>query len=161
VSAQSAASILRRPRWLRITGYSATALLVCLTALGIYWSRMPDVFWVNQSISNERVLVGYATVDTLTRVAATLLDKPGGYLNNDRMPPGVWLDNTPNWELGVLQQVRDLARVIRNDYSRSQSQSREDDDVSVADQAFFLDTNSWILPASESAYRDAIDGFLR
>jgi hypothetical protein len=161
VSAQTAASILRRPRWLRITGYSAIALLVFLAALGIYWSRMPDVFWVNQSISDERTLVGYATVDSLTRVAAALLDKPGGYLNNDRMPPGVWLDNTPNWELGVLQQVRDLARVIRNDYSRSQSQSREDDDVSEAEQAFFIDSNSWILPASEAAYQDAIDGFLR
>jgi hypothetical protein len=72
----------------------------------------------------------------------------------------VWLDNTPNWELGVLQQVRDLARIIRNDYSRSQSQSREDDDVSEAEQAFFIDSNSWLLPASESAYRDAIEGFI-
>jgi hypothetical protein len=160
VSEQTAASILRRPRWLRVTAYSITALLLVLVLLGIYWSRAPDVFWVNQGIKNDRVLVGYATVDTLTRVASTLLDKPGGYLNNDRMPPGVWLDNTPNWELGVLQQVRDLARIIRNDYSRSQSQSREDDDVSKAEQAFFIDSNSWLLPASESAYRDAIEGFI-
>ncbi|MDH4125002.1 MAG: DUF2333 family protein [Gammaproteobacteria bacterium] len=161
MSEATAASILRRPRWLRIAGIGIAALLLVLAALGIYWSRMPDVFWVNQGIENDRVRVGYATVDTLTRVAATLLEKPGGYLNNDRLPPGVWLDNTPNWEIGVLQQVRDLARVIRNDYSRSQSQSREDEDVSEAEQAFFIDSNSWILPASESAYRDAIRGFTR
>ncbi len=129
--------------------------------LGIYWSRMPDVFWVNQSSKDERIVVGYATTDTLIRVATTMLDKPGGYLNNDRMPPGVWLDNTPNWEIGVLQQLRDLARVIRNDYSRSQSQSREDEDVRDAEQSFFIDANSWLFPASESAYRDAIDGFVR
>ena len=89
-----------------------------------------------------------------------LLDKPGGYLSNDRMPPSVLLDNMPNWELGVLQQVRDLARVIRNDYSRSQSQSKEDEDVRDAEPAFFIDSNSWLLPASESDYRDAIDGFV-
>lgn len=161
MSEANAASILRRPRWLRMTGFSAAALLLVFSGLGIYWSRMPEVFWVNQNIDDERSLVGYATVDTLTRVAATLLDKPGGYLNNDRLPPGVWLDNMPNWELGVLQQVRDLARVIRNDYSRSQSQSREDEDVSEAEQAFFIDSNSWILPSSESAYSDAIEGFVR
>jgi hypothetical protein len=71
----------------------------------------------------------------------------------------VFLDNTPNWEIGVLQQVRDLARVIRNDYSRSQSQSIEDEDIREAEQAFFIDSESWILPASESEYRDAIEGF--
>jgi len=161
VSTQTAASILRRPRWLRMIGAALVALLLLYTILGIYWSRSPDVFWVNQSVSNERIVVGYATTDTLIRVAATMLDKPGGYLSNDRMPPGVWLDNTPNWEFGVLQQVRDLARVIRNDYSRSQSQSREDVDVRDAEQAFFIDNNSWLFPASESAYRDAIDGFSR
>lgn len=161
MSTQTAASILRRPRWLRMIGAALVALLLLYTILGIYWSRSPDVFWVNQSVSNERIVVGYATTDTLIRVAATMLDKPGGYLSNDRMPPGVWLDNTPNWEFGVLQQVRDLARVIRNDYSRSQSQSREDVDVRDAEQAFFIDNNSWLFPASESAYRDAIDGFSR
>jgi hypothetical protein len=155
----SAASILRRPRWLRVTGIGVAALGVLYVVLGIVWSRMPDVFWINQSISNDRIVLGYATTDTLIRVATTMLDKPGGFLNNDRLPPGVFLDNTPNWEVGVLQQVRDLATVIREDFSRSQSQSREDDDVKDAEQSFYIDSNSWILPTSESAYRDAIEGF--
>jgi hypothetical protein len=58
-----------------------------------------------------------------------------------------------------LQQVRDLARVIRNDYSRSQSQSKENEDVAAAEPRFFFDNDSWILPATESEYRDAIKGF--
>ena len=70
------------------------------------------------------------------------------------------LDNIPNWEYGVLQQVRDLARVIRNDYSRSQSQSKEDPAVAAAEPRFFFDNDSWILPATESEYRDAIEGFI-
>ena len=92
-------------------------------------------------------------------VMGTLLDKPGGFTHNDIFPPGLWLDNIPSWEYGALVQVRDLARVIRNDYTRSQSQSAEDPDIAVAEPKFFFDNNSWILPASESEYRDAIRGF--
>jgi len=159
VKEKSAASILKRPRWVKISGYIVATLVVVYSLLGIYWSRSPDIFWVNHSIDDNRVVVGYATTDTLIRVADTMLEKPGGFLNNDRFPPGVFLDNTPNWEVGVLQQVRDLATVIREDFSRSQSQSREDDDVKDAEQAFYIDSNSWILPTSESEYRDAIEGF--
>jgi len=159
VSEKTAAKILSKPRWTRVTAWVVAAIAVFFTILGIYWSRPPAIFWVNHTINDDRVVVGYSTTDTLIRVAETMLDKPGGYLSNDRMPPTVFLDNVPNWELGVLQQVRDLARVLRNDYSRSQSQSKEDPDVRDAEQAFFIDNNSWIFPASESEYRDAIEGF--
>ena len=158
---KTAAAILKRPRWTRIALWSTGVVAVVFLILMIYWSRTPDVFWVNRSYDGDRAVVGYATTDTLIRVAETLLDKPGGYLSNDRMPPSVFLDNIPNWEYGTLVQVRDLARAIRNDYSRSQSQSREDEDIAVAEPKFFFDNNSWILPRTESEYRDAIDGFVR
>ena len=161
VKDKSAAKILSKPRWTRVTAWVIVALLLVFSFIGIYWSRMPGIFWVNHTIDNERVVVGYSTADTLIRVAETMLDKPGGYLTNDRMPPSVFLDNTPNWELGVLQQVRDMARIIRNDYSRSQSQSKEDPDIRDGEQAFFIDNNSWIFPAAESEYRHAIEGFTR
>jgi len=159
VNRQSASSILSRPTWLKFAGIVLAALLLLGTAISIYWSREPAVFWVNSTVEADRVVIGYATTDTLIRVAETLLDQPGGYLSNDRMPPSVFLDNIPNWEFGVLQQIRDLARVIRNDYSRSQSQSIEDPDVSTAEPRFFFDNNSWILPRTEAEYRDAIEGF--
>ena len=146
-------------RWTRVAAWSLGILLFINIAIGIYWSRMPDALWVNHSINDERVVVGYSTTDTLIRVAETLLDKPGGYLTNDRMPPSVFLDNIPNWEYGVLQQIRDLARVIRNDHSRSQSQSKENADIAAAEPRFFFDRDSWILPPTESEYRDAIAGF--
>ncbi len=161
MTGETAATILKKRRWPLWTAYGVGSVLLIFSIIGIYWSRSPDIFWVNQSVNDEQVVIGYATTDTLIRVAETLLDKPGGYLHNDRMPPSVFLDNMPNFEVGVLQQVRDLARVIRNDYSRSQSQSKEDEDVRDAEQAFFIDANSWIFPASESEYRDAIEGFAR
>ena len=159
VSEKSAASLLARPPWVKIGSYVLGTILLVFIVLSIYWSRTPDVFWVNRTIDEGRTVVGYSTTDTLIRVSETLLEKPGGYLSNDRMPPSVFLDNIPNWEYGVLQQVRDLARVIRNDYSRSQSQSIEDEDISLAEPKFFFDNNSWILPRSESEYQDAIAGF--
>src|SRR5210317_1717331 len=158
---KTADDMLGRPLWQKITGVVLAILVVINLGLSWYWSRMPDVFWVDESPTGSNPVIGYATTDTLIRVAETLLDKPGGYLSNDLMPPGVFLDNTPNWELGVLQQVRDLARVTRNDYSRSQSQSKEDPDVRDGEQAFFIDNTSWVFPKAESEYRDAMDGFRR
>ena len=148
-----------KPLWVRIAAYSGAVLLVFMFGLGWYWSRTPDVFWVNQKTDGDRVVTGYATTDTLMRVASTMLDKPGGYLSNDVMPPSVFLDNIPNWEVGVLQQVRDLARVMRNDYSRSQSQSSEDPDLADAEPRFFIDHEKWMFPRAETEYRNAINGF--
>lgn len=153
------AAASKRPLWVRISMITLGVILVTIVGLGWYWSRTPDIFWVNEKIDGERTVIGYATTDTLIRVAESLLDKPGGYLSNDIAPPGLYLDNMPNWEFGVLQQVRDLARVARNDYSRSQSQSREDEDLAVAEPQFFFEHDSWILPRTETEYRKAIEGF--
>ena len=133
----------------------AVLLLVSLV-VGWYWSREPATFWVNETSEQRPEAVGFATVDTLIRTVTWLLDKPGGYLSNDVMPPSVWLDNMPNFEFGVLVQSRDLARVLRNDYSRSQSQSTEDPDLAIAEPSLNFSNDSWIFPPSESRYRDAV-----
>ena len=142
---------------IKVAAWVAGVVAILIIALGIYWSRQPSVFWVNQSVEDERTVVGYATTDTLIRVAETLLDKPGGYLTNDKLPPGLYLDNIPNWEKGVLNQVKDLSRVIRNDYSRSQSQSREDENVVFATEKFFSESNSWFFPPTEKRFREGIE----
>jgi len=86
-------------------------------------------------------------------VVDTMLHKRGGYLSNDIMPPGVFMDNMPNWEFGVLVQVRDLAKAMRNEFSRSQTQSTEDKDLQLADPLFSFSNDRWILPSAESQYR--------
>src|SRR5690606_34721728 len=150
-----------RNRWW-IAGGGAAVILLFGLALAWYWSREPDVFWVNESASAERpAAIGSSTVDTLIRTIAWMLEKPGGYLSNDVAPPGVWLDNMPNFEFGVLIQSRDLARVLRNDYSRSQSQSTEDLDLAVAEPALNFSSDSWIFPTTESKYREAIGALSR
>ncbi len=101
------------------------------------------------------MVTGYTTTSTLIETVNVLLDKRGGYMSNDIMPPWVFLDNVPNWEFGVLTQVRDLGRAMRNDFSRSQTQSTEDLDLSEADQLFHYSNQRWFPPDTEGRYRKA------
>jgi hypothetical protein len=147
-------------------GVLAVYLIVCI-ALAWWWNFQPPTFDVHEhaaaraSAQGHELVTGYTTTVTTIRVAETLLEKRGGYLSNDLFPPGVWLDNVPNWEFGVLTQVRDVARAYRIDFSRSQSQSSEDPDLSIAEGKFFFDSESWALPPSESEYREGIRLFRR
>ena len=137
-------------------------LVLVSWVVGWYWSQEPAPFAVQQHTqaaaqqAQRQLVIGYTTVETLKQVARTLLDKPGGYLSNDIAPPGLWLDNMPNWEYGALVQVRDLARALRKDFARSQSQSTEDPDLAKAEPLFNFDNKSWALPPSEGEYRQGI-----
>ena len=134
-------------------------LVACLVA-GWWWDEEPPLFDVRASAAlfaeqaNREIVTGHTTTATLMRVAETLLNKRGGYLSNDLFPPGVWMDNLPHWEFGVITQVRDAARAYRIDFARSQSQSAEDPDLAVAEGKFFFDNSSWAFPQTESEYRD-------
>ena len=135
--------------------------------LGWYWSQEPDLFPVQQNAQlaaekeGKQMVPGFTTVETLKTVAGTLLSKSGGYLSNDRFPPGIFLDNIPSWEYGVLVQVRDLTRALRKDFARSQSQSAEDADLAKAEPRFNFDNKSWMLPSSESEYQEGINSLSR
>jgi hypothetical protein len=162
MNAATANSMLkRRSGWTRPALIALLVLLLIIVVLGIYWSRAPKTFWVNEFVDDNRRVVGYSTADTLIRVASTLLDKPGGYLTNDVMPPGLYLDNMPNWEQGVLTQVQDLSRILRNDYSRSQSQSKEDPDLVIAQEKFFSESDSWLFPPTERRFGEGIEAVTR
>ncbi|MEM9100878.1 MAG: DUF2333 family protein [Pseudomonadota bacterium] len=132
--------------------------------IAIFWSIEPDVFDVRTEQAyrvkeNEQTLVvGYTTINTLIRIADELLTKSGGFISNDVVPPGVFMDNMPGWELGVLTQVRDMARVLRKDMSRSQSQSVEQDDLKEVQPKFNIDRNKWMFPSAENEYREGIEG---
>ena len=141
--------------------------LLVTGAMGWYWSEEPALFPVQQNAQiaaekdGKQMVVGFTTVETLKTVVGTLLNKPGGYISNDRFPPGLWMDNMPSWEYGVLVQVRDLTRALRKDFARSQSQSAEDADLAKAEPRFNFDNKSWVLPSSESEYQEGINSLNR
>src|SRR5690606_33228057 len=142
----------------KLIGGLLVALLLILLIVGWYWSREPGLEPLAPPPSVEAPqVIGSTTARTVHGLMTTLLDKPGGFLSNDIMPPGVWLDNMPSWEFGVLVQVRDMTRALRRDMARSQSQSAEDPSLAIAEPLFNFDNNSWALPASESEYRRGMD----
>jgi len=148
-------------RKLQLTLLALALWLVVSLGLGIWWSVEPDRFDVTertrlQQVDNNEPVTGSYTVSTLIALGDTLLDKPGGYLSNDRLPPGIWLDNMPAWEFGVLVQMRDMGRSLRKSMSRSQSQSTEDPALAKAEPLLHFNNNSWILPSTEGEYSKAL-----
>lgn len=144
-------------------------VVLCVAALMWWWDSEPTLFdpvATTQAQLQELkrpMSIGATTTATLITSVHTLLDKRGGYLSNDKLPPGVFMDNVPNWEFGSLTASRDLVRALRNDFSRSQTQSTEDKDLAEADPLLNSPNDRWLLPSSESQYRKAIrhlDGYL-
>ncbi|QUX95274.1 DUF2333 domain-containing protein [Marinomonas sp. CT5] len=148
----------------KVAAFAVLIIAILLSILGMYWSSEPDQFDVVATAkekaaergylnNSKKLVVGYTTASTLHTIMETLLDKPGGFISNDIMPPGLFMDNMPAWEFGVLVQSRDLARAFRKEFSRSQSQSTEDVNLKIAEPQFNFDNKSWALPSSESEYR--------
>lgn len=124
-------------------------LLIIFYAIAVYWSTEPSRFDVVESakeqaqLRNETMVTGYITTSTLITVANTLLDKPGGYLSNDVIPPSIIMDDMPAWEYGALEMVRDLSLSMRKDFSRSQSQSTEHEALKKAQPQFNISSEAW------------------
>lgn len=151
---------LERPRygwiWKPLLALAGLYLLVTI-ALGVWWSQPPAPFDVEQATLERRGEAAYApaargtvTVATLAETVATLLDKPGGYLRNDIAPPGVWLDNMPNWELGVLEVSRDLARALPG------MTAAPSDHLEEARERLEGDDRDWFYPSTEQRLEQAV-----
>ncbi|MFQ5603983.1 MAG: DUF2333 family protein [bacterium] len=156
---------IKKRAWL--VGIILILWIVFMFGLSIYWGLEPDMFDVQQiaqqkaSENQDEMVTGYVTTSALIQVASTLLDKPGGYLSNDVVPPSLFMDNIPSWEFGVLVQVRDFTKALRNDISRAQTQSQENIDLAKAEPQFNVNSNSWIFPSAEREYRRGIQALER
>ncbi|WP_339770969.1 DUF2333 family protein [uncultured Paraglaciecola sp.] len=148
------------PKWLLSI---AALLFIIFWLIAVYWSFEPETFDPRQTAQsyaqqhNEKIVPGYTLTTSLVTVIETLLNKSGGYLSNDVMPPSLFMDNMPSWEFGALEMTRDLALSMRKDISRSQSQSSENPFLTDAQPKLNIDHRSWLLPSAESQYQDAID----
>ncbi|EDY87181.1 conserved hypothetical protein [gamma proteobacterium HTCC5015] len=138
-----------------IISLTLVIVLLVLSAIGWYWSQEPDLKPIATD-RNKPLVIGSTTTQALVDIINTLLDKPGGYLRNDMlMPPSIFLDNMPNWEYGALIQARDMSRALRNDFSRSQTQSTEDQALRESESKLNVDDQAWMFPAAETEYRQS------
>lgn len=145
-------------------------MMLVVNGLGIWWSFQPPKYSVREyarELAGSEL--GAKVPGAMVTAAAihngrTLLKKPGGFTYNDKTPPGTLMDNMPNWEYGVLTEVRDTVRSLRNDFSRSQTQSVENVSLKNADSKINFQPDSWMLPAAEEQYSkamDALEGYLQ
>lgn len=153
-------------KWPKYVGIFLLCYLFVGLILAFVWSDEPEIFSVREvslaklNDGNQQLVIGAATTSTLIHVVETMLHKPGGYLTNDVTFPGIWMDNVPNWEYGVIIQVRDMTKAMREAFSRSQSQSFEDKDLALAESRFNFDNSSWLMPQTENEYQEGAE-FLR
>jgi len=140
---------------------------IILWILSIWWGWMPSSYDVKArtqeeaTLNHHKIVPGYTTTTALIELTDWLVNKPGGFLSNDITPPSILMDNMPSFEYGVLEQVRDLALVMRLDFSRSQSQSTGDKDLEIAQTKLNISHKNWVLPSSESEYKEAIQALSR
>ena len=145
-----------RRKFTRFVLWPLAVLLIAFSIIAFVFSRTPGLFDVSEQLRTnypEAQVQGAATSVAVIEVVERFLNKTGGYLSNDVTPPSILLDNIPNWEFGVLTEVRDVVRAMRNDFSRAKSQSAEDSDLSKADVQFNFDHTHWVLPSAEDEYQ--------
>ena len=96
---------------------------------------------------------GYATVTMIHDLMQRQLDGFGGWLPNDLpLSPGWFLDNVPNFQLGVLQVVRHASRVLRDNLSRQRTSDAVHKEADLAYTAFANDPHRWAFPSAEGAF---------
>ncbi|QBY03828.1 DUF2333 family protein [Thalassotalea sp. HSM 43] len=141
---------------------TASVVVFLFYLLGVFWSFEPETFDIREAaiadakVDNVKPVVGYTTTTAIIKIAETILNKPGGYLANDITPPSVMLDNIPAWEFGALEMVRDISLIMRQSFSRSQSQSLENKFLKRAQPKFNIDHTNWAIPSAEGEYESAI-----
>jgi hypothetical protein len=156
---------------LRMSALVISGYFIVVIILGVYWSSSPAMLPVNTVI--QRVLLeqhilpnekdfntavpGIATTAALIAVVETLWQKPGGYIANDLLPPGIFLDDMPYWEFGVISQARDMTHMLRVSFSQAAINMIINNDLQKAEVRLNFSHKSWIFPASESQYDTGVE----
>lgn len=171
--ASKVASLYKPSTW-REKGWVWRVLLIIATLIAIvlglmlWWSKVPEPATSKEALIKylpadqldangqpQEIKTGAALTAMTIHLIDSLQDKPGGYLSNDVTPPGILMDNMPEWEYGVLRNLRDLSKVFRNNFATSGSQTKLDDDLAAVENQLSIDSEKWMFPSSEEAYDDA------
>lgn len=75
------------------------------------------------------------------------------WMPNDLFWPTVFLDNMPNFQIGVLEVVRYNVRVLRDNLSRMRTTDKLDPNAEAAFTSLSNDPYKWWFPSSESKWK--------
>ncbi len=153
-------STWRVKSWLWRIGVTCFTLAVINSVIMMWWSREPAQFTAEEAVgkylpTGTKPVVGCHLVSSSINILESLLEKPGGFTKNDLTPPGILMDNMPEWEYGVLTVMRQTTQSLNNGFSRSQSQSAQVPYLSDADNGMRIDSSNWMFPTPEEEYKKA------
>lgn len=152
------------------SGQRGAVGVAVLILLAVLFSLGPLVLHFMQQAHNELPLVveqefpddaemipGEAFATTLKAIVQHELDGRTGWRPNDFFlwGPSLWADNNANRQLGIIQAVRESARVFK-DHLTKISSDQFDENLQQADTAFRNDAQSFMLPSAESKFRSGI-----
>lgn len=139
----------------------AIYLLIITPILMYVWSGEPEKFNVReitQQMSEQNKIekvAGSHMLAATIHISDTLLNKSGGYMSNDIVPPAIFMDNITNWELGVVEIQRVMTWTLKKDLSRSQSQSIEVKSLNNAHNHYNINHTNFMFPNAEVEYAKA------
>lgn len=146
--------------WLWRIGLVFGTALTAVCVLMFWWSSEPEQFSVEEAATayipaDAKPVVGSYLVGTSIKTLDVMLHKRGGFVKNDMLPPGSLMDNIPEWEKGVLTLMRQTSLMLRDEFSRSQSQSVQPEMLALANAGLNIDFNKWMFPSAEDEYEKA------
>lgn len=140
----------RRRKWVWIgVGIPVVLVALILIIMAINY-RFPSFF----EVKAEEGPIGLTSARTLIRLTEKMTEH---WLPNDKFYPTVFLDNTPNFQLGLLESVRYTTRVFRDKVTRLRTTDKIDQDMEKAFIFFSNDPFKWILPSAESKFKSGIE----
>lgn len=166
-------STIKSHGWGWRIGLLIATYVVIIIGLMLFWSRMPETATADDALVKylpeeniddngkpKNIKTGAALTAMTVYMIDTLVNKEGrwmsgGYLRNDVTPPGVLMDNMPEFEYGVLRNLRDLSKVFRNNFSTSGSQTKLDDDLADVENKLSINSKQWMFPSPEDSYEKA------
>jgi len=156
-------------RYRTMAGIPAVIVLLALLA-GPLWTTYPAVwtgtYFYNyysviypKAIPQDKADEGKAIVKTMIKVGDQMLvnwQDNDLFISSSKMPY-IGVDNPRNFQRGEILMYRRIMEEMRDTLTRKTANDYTDKNIAFAQNQFVVDTESWIWPRAESAYRDGVD----
>jgi hypothetical protein len=142
---------------LTLVGLGVTSALLAGWVGYVNAVQEPEPLSITQISENSNKVLGVTTAQTMVALLDKLLNQPLGYVSNDVAPPFVFLDDRPNWEAGVIRQLKLITMAMMNEFSRPNASSVPDNDLTAVMDALQAPSNKWIWVDYQQRLQEAMN----
>ncbi|WND03693.1 DUF2333 family protein [Temperatibacter marinus] len=109
----------------------------------------------------EKTAGGSFAVDTIIHLVDREVEKNNWTANDPFFFPAFYLDNTPNYQRGMIAAISRFSFELRDQIGRVRSSSAADKDLDLAAGNLSKDPNEWVLGGGKFLPRTASDSFYK